>query len=125
MDHTFEFTGSEGFKQEIAPARTFGYMKDVANMLGQHDMRPFETGPARKRYAEAYNQGRTKEQIDYNTMLYNRQHQQFEQQLKTRKQTQDEEQKTWEKTMQKYMAFKRVATRIRNEGALEQSGAVS
>ncbi len=30
MDHTFEFTGSEGFKQEIAPARTFGYMKDVA-----------------------------------------------------------------------------------------------
>jgi len=30
MDYTFEFNGQESFKKEIAPARTFGFVKDVA-----------------------------------------------------------------------------------------------
>lgn len=30
MDYTFEFKGEENFKKEIAPARTFGFLKDVA-----------------------------------------------------------------------------------------------
>jgi len=30
MDHIFDFQGSDSFKKEIAPARTFGFMKDVA-----------------------------------------------------------------------------------------------
>ena len=30
MDFTFEFNGEESFKKEIAPARTFGFVKDVA-----------------------------------------------------------------------------------------------
>lgn len=36
MDHTFEFSGAESFKQDIAPARTFGFVKDVAmlNKMG-------------------------------------------------------------------------------------------
>lgn len=33
MDHTFDFTGSDQFKKEIAPARTFGFMKDVAMLM--------------------------------------------------------------------------------------------
>ncbi len=36
MDHTFEFSGAESFKKDIAPARTFGFVKDVAmlNKMG-------------------------------------------------------------------------------------------
>ncbi len=36
MEHTFEFQGAESFKEEIAPARTFGFVKDVAmlNKMG-------------------------------------------------------------------------------------------
>ena len=36
MDYTFEFDGSDSFKKEIAPARTFGFVKDVAmlNKMG-------------------------------------------------------------------------------------------
>lgn len=36
MEHTFEFKGAESFKEEIAPARTFGFVKDVAmlNKMG-------------------------------------------------------------------------------------------
>jgi UDP-3-O-acyl N-acetylglucosamine deacetylase len=36
MEHTFEFEGAESFKEEIAPARTFGFVKDVAmlNKMG-------------------------------------------------------------------------------------------
>lgn len=36
MDHTFEFKGADSFKEEIAPARTFGFVKDVAmlNKMG-------------------------------------------------------------------------------------------
>lgn len=36
MDHTFQFKGAESFKEEIAPARTFGFVKDVAmlNKMG-------------------------------------------------------------------------------------------
>ncbi|MDH5761829.1 MAG: UDP-3-O-acyl-N-acetylglucosamine deacetylase [Nitrospinota bacterium] len=36
MDHTFEFDGADSFKKEIAPARTFGFVKDVAmlNKMG-------------------------------------------------------------------------------------------
>ncbi len=36
MDYTFEFTGPESFKKEIAPARTFGFVEDVAmlNKMG-------------------------------------------------------------------------------------------
>jgi len=30
MDFTYEFNGEESFKKEIAPARTFGFVKDVA-----------------------------------------------------------------------------------------------
>lgn len=30
MDYTFEFNGQESFKKEIAPARTFGFVKDIA-----------------------------------------------------------------------------------------------
>ena len=30
MDYTFEFNGQESFKREIAPARTFGFVKDIA-----------------------------------------------------------------------------------------------
>ena len=32
MDCTFEFQGEESFKKEIAPARTFGFMEDVAQL---------------------------------------------------------------------------------------------
>ena len=32
MDHTFEYTDEKNFKKEIAPARTFGFMKDVAQL---------------------------------------------------------------------------------------------
>jgi UDP-3-O-acyl N-acetylglucosamine deacetylase len=32
MDHTFEYKGEESFKKEIAPARTFGFMEDVAQL---------------------------------------------------------------------------------------------
>ena len=32
MNHTFEYKGEESFKKEIAPARTFGFMKDVAQL---------------------------------------------------------------------------------------------
>ena len=32
MDHTFEYKGEESFKKEIAPARTFGFMQDVAQL---------------------------------------------------------------------------------------------
>jgi len=32
MDHTFEYVGSENFKKEIAPARTFGFMEDIAQL---------------------------------------------------------------------------------------------
>ena len=32
MSHTFEYKGEESFKKEIAPARTFGFMKDVAQL---------------------------------------------------------------------------------------------
>ncbi len=36
MDHTFEFKEAESFKKEIAPARTFGFVEDVAmlNKMG-------------------------------------------------------------------------------------------
>ena len=32
MDHTFEYKDEESFKKEIAPARTFGFMQDVAQL---------------------------------------------------------------------------------------------
>jgi UDP-3-O-acyl N-acetylglucosamine deacetylase len=32
MDHTFEYKGEGSFKKEIAPARTFGFMEDVAQL---------------------------------------------------------------------------------------------
>lgn len=32
MDYTFQFDGAESFKQSIAPARTFGFLKDVAQL---------------------------------------------------------------------------------------------
>jgi two-component system nitrogen regulation response regulator NtrX len=32
QDFTFEFHGAESFKQEIAPARTFGFLEDVAQL---------------------------------------------------------------------------------------------
>ena len=32
MDHTFEYKDEENFKKEIAPARTFGFMQDVAQL---------------------------------------------------------------------------------------------
>ncbi len=32
MDHTFEFVDSKGFKEEIAPARTFGFVEEVAQL---------------------------------------------------------------------------------------------
>ncbi len=32
QDYTFEFTGDESFKKEIAPARTFGFMEEVAQL---------------------------------------------------------------------------------------------
>ena len=32
MDYTFHYSGPESFKQEIAPARTFGFMEDVAQL---------------------------------------------------------------------------------------------
>ncbi|QPJ66591.1 MAG: UDP-3-O-[3-hydroxymyristoyl] N-acetylglucosamine deacetylase [Candidatus Nitrohelix vancouverensis] len=32
QDYTFEFKGHESFKEEIAPARTFGFMEDVAQL---------------------------------------------------------------------------------------------
>ncbi|KMP11651.1 hypothetical protein UZ36_03705 [Candidatus Nitromaritima sp. SCGC AAA799-C22] len=32
MDHTFEYQDEENFKKEIAPARTFGFMQDVAQL---------------------------------------------------------------------------------------------
>ena len=32
MDHTFEYVDEESFKKEIAPARTFGFMKDIAQL---------------------------------------------------------------------------------------------
>ncbi|MEE9258065.1 MAG: UDP-3-O-acyl-N-acetylglucosamine deacetylase [Nitrospinaceae bacterium] len=36
MEHTFEFDGADSFKKEIAPARTFGFMEDIAmlNKMG-------------------------------------------------------------------------------------------
>ena len=36
MDYTFEFDGSDSFKEDIAPARTFGFVEDVAmlNKMG-------------------------------------------------------------------------------------------
>lgn len=36
MEHTYEFKGAESFKEEIAPARTFGFVEDVAmlNKMG-------------------------------------------------------------------------------------------
>ncbi len=32
QDYTYEFTGNESFKKEIAPARTFGFMGEVAQL---------------------------------------------------------------------------------------------
>ena len=32
MDYTFQFDGAECFKKSIAPARTFGFLKDVAQL---------------------------------------------------------------------------------------------
>ena len=32
MDHTFEYIDDKNFKKEIAPARTFGFMKDIAQL---------------------------------------------------------------------------------------------
>jgi UDP-3-O-acyl N-acetylglucosamine deacetylase len=32
MDHTFEYIDNTNFKKEIAPARTFGFMKDIAQL---------------------------------------------------------------------------------------------
>ncbi len=32
QDYTFEFQGNESFKREIAPARTFGFMEEVAQL---------------------------------------------------------------------------------------------
>ena len=32
QDYTFEFQGNESFKKEIAPARTFGFMEEVAQL---------------------------------------------------------------------------------------------
>jgi len=32
MDHTFEYIDEKNFKKEIAPARTFGFMQDVAQL---------------------------------------------------------------------------------------------
>ena len=32
MNHTFEYKDEENFKKEIAPARTFGFMQDVAQL---------------------------------------------------------------------------------------------
>ncbi len=32
QDYSFEFSGHENFKKEIAPARTFGFMEDVAQL---------------------------------------------------------------------------------------------
>ena len=32
MDHTFEYVDEENFKKEIAPARTFGFMKDISQL---------------------------------------------------------------------------------------------
>ncbi len=32
QDYTFEFQGEESFKKEIAPARTFGFLEDVAQL---------------------------------------------------------------------------------------------
>ena len=32
MDHTFEYVDEENFKKEIAPARTFGFMQDIAQL---------------------------------------------------------------------------------------------
>ncbi len=32
MDHTFEYVSEENFKKEIAPARTFGFMEDIAQL---------------------------------------------------------------------------------------------
>jgi UDP-3-O-[3-hydroxymyristoyl] N-acetylglucosamine deacetylase len=32
MDHTFEYLDDTNFKKEIAPARTFGFMKDIAQL---------------------------------------------------------------------------------------------
>ena len=32
MDHTFEYIDDKHFKKEIAPARTFGFMKDIAQL---------------------------------------------------------------------------------------------
>ena len=32
MDHTFEYQGEESFKREIAPARTFGFVQDIAQL---------------------------------------------------------------------------------------------
>jgi UDP-3-O-acyl-N-acetylglucosamine deacetylase len=32
QDYTYEFKGNESFKKEIAPARTFGFMEEVAQL---------------------------------------------------------------------------------------------
>jgi UDP-3-O-[3-hydroxymyristoyl] N-acetylglucosamine deacetylase len=32
QDYTYEFTGDESFKKEIAPARTFGFMEEMAQL---------------------------------------------------------------------------------------------
>ena len=32
MDHTFEYVDHKSFKKEIAPARTFGFMKDISQL---------------------------------------------------------------------------------------------
>ena len=32
MDHTFEYVDEENFNKEIAPARTFGFMQDIAQL---------------------------------------------------------------------------------------------
>ena len=94
--------GPAGYGGSLDPSKEFsrGYMDDLINMLGTHDMSRFQSGPARKRYAEQYNAGMTKPQIDYNKMMYQRQKDEFAREASAKKVKTEQDEKDWETKMQ-------------------------
>ena len=76
-----------------------GYGVDVLNMLGNQDTRPFQTGQARKKYAQQYNAGMTKPQIEYNKILYQRQKDEFAREAAAQKVKLEQDEKDWQTKM--------------------------
>jgi hypothetical protein len=92
---------SAGYGGAMDPGKEFGrgYMADLVNMLGTHDMSSFQSGPQRHRYAQAYNAGQTKPQMDYNKMQYERQNKEFDREISAKAAQKENDEADWEKKM--------------------------